>query len=179
MSEIPKIFHSLEFGGPFESCLTCERQFDKLDEPYTINKVFQGPECVFEFAICQACREETMKSFSEESQRRLREIAEKNLILQRRSERFADSEDYKEWTSECAHCGTPASKIKNFTTECLGFGGYMVYDPYPVLVCDSCIDENQKLLSKATRDQWSKFILDNFDGPPAEALKPDSVPVLI
>ena len=179
MSEIPPNFHSLEHDGPFETCLTCERRFDDLDEPYIINKAFRGPECVFEFAICQTCKEETMESFSEESRKRLREMAENNSILQKRSERFAESQDYKKWISECAHCGTPASEIKNFTTECLGFGDYMVYDPYPVLICDSCIEENQKVLSKATRDQWSKFILDNFEGPPADALKPDGVPVLV
>ena len=41
------------------------------------------------------------------------------------------------------------------------------------------IEKNQKLLSKATQDQWNKFILDNFEGPPADALKPDKVPVLV
>ena len=179
MSEIPKIFHSLEHDRPFKSCHTCDRRFEKIDEPYIINKVFQGAECVFEFAICQTCREDTIESFSEESKTRLRKMAGENPILQKRSERFTESEDHEEWTSECAHCGTPASEIKNFTTECLGFGGYMVFDPYPILVCDSCVEENQKLLSKATQDQWNKFILDNFEGPPADALKPDKVPVLV
>ena len=55
----------------------------------------------------------------------------------------------------------------------------MVFDPYPILVCDSCVEKNQKLLSKATKDQWNNFILDNFEGPPADALKPDKVPVLV
>lgn len=179
MSEIPKIFHSLEHDGLFKSCLTCNRRFDKIDEPYIINKVFQGPECVFEFAICQTCREETIESFSEESKTRLRKMAEENPILQKRSERFTDSENHEEWTSECAHCAAPASEIENFTTECLSFGDYMVYDPYPILVCDSCIEKNQKLLSETTQDQWNRFILDNFEGPPADALKPDKVPVLV
>lgn len=179
MSEIPRIFYSLEHDGPFESCLTCDRRLDEIDEPYIINKVFQGSECVFEFAICKTCREETMDSFSEESKTRLRKMAEENPILKKRSERFTDSDDHKEWTSECAHCATPASKIKDFTTECLSFGNNMIFDPYPILICESCIEESQKLLSKATQDQWNQFILDNFEGPPADAIKPDNVPVLV
>ena len=61
----------------------------------------------------------------------------------------------------------------------MGFGHHMIFDPYPLMVCSDCEQAAQKLLSKSTRDQWDKFIFDNFDGPPADALKPDGVPMLV
>ena len=42
MSEFPRIFHSVEFDGPFQRCLNCESTFDELAVPHIISKAFRG-----------------------------------------------------------------------------------------------------------------------------------------
>jgi hypothetical protein len=150
-----------------------------LDEPFNITKVFKGPECVFEYAICLSCKSDTFQSFSEESRKRLRSFSEDNPRLEERRERLANSQNYGEWTSECLQCGIPLSKVTDYSIACMGFGNHMVFDPFPMMVCSGCEQTAQKLLSKTTRDQWDKFIFDNFECPPADALKPDGLPMLV
>jgi hypothetical protein len=179
MSDIPLLFHSLEHDEPFKKCLTCNRDFGELDEPFNITKVFKGPECVFEYAICLSCKSDTFQSFSEESRKRLRSFSEDNPRLEERRERLANSQNYGEWTAECLQCGIPLSKVTDYSIACMGFGNHMVFDPFPMMVCSGCEQTAQKLLSKTTRDQWDKFIFDNFECPPADALKPDGLPMLV
>lgn len=179
MSEIPPTFHSLEHDAPFRTCLTCEQDFEELEVPYTVTKVFKGPECVFEYAMCLPCRKKLAETFSQESQETMNAFFEQNPYLTKRSERLGESTDPERWTRECATCAKPLEELEDYSMACMGFGMEMVYDPFPMMVCSQCEQTIQSRLSKTTRDQWDKFILDNFDGPPADALKPDGVPILV
>ncbi len=179
MSEIPPFFHSLEHDKPFSTCLTCDRDFQEIDDPYTVTKVFKGPECVFEYATCLPCRRNLAESFSEESRQSMASFFEDNENLNKRSEKLAESSDYEEWTRECATCATPLSDLKDYSVACMGFGDHMVIDPFPMMVCSNCEETIQSKLSKSTRDQWDKFIFDNFEGPPAGSIKIDRVPILV
>ena len=179
MGEIPPLFHSLEFDGPFRRCLTCRQDFKEIDEPYTITKVFRGQECVFEYAMCLSCRHDMMESFSEESRQTMNDFFEENDHIQKREERLEESENYEDWIQECATCAKPLAGLKEYSLGCMAFDHNMVMGPFPMMVCAECESKIQSRLSKATRDQWDKFILDNFEGPPADALKPDGVPVLV
>lgn len=179
MSEIPPNFHSLEHDAPFRTCLTCEQDFEEIDAPYTVTKVFKGPECVFEYAMCLPCRQKLAESFSKESQQTMNAFFEENPYLSRRSERFGETEEPGEWIQECATCGTPLDQLKDYSMACMGFGDQMVIDPFPMMVCSDCEQKIQSRLSKTTRDQWDKFIFDNFEGPPADSLRPDGVPILV
>ncbi|MEJ6581686.1 MAG: hypothetical protein QNL33_12835 [Akkermansiaceae bacterium] len=179
MSDIPHLFHSLEHDEPFRKCLSCDGIFNEIAAPYTVTKVFRGPECVFEYAMCLPCRRKIAMEFSEESRQRITAFFEKNVHLEERSERLGESEQPADWTNECATCRTPVSKLKNYSLACMGFGETMVFDPFPMMVCSDCEQKIQSKISKSTRDQWDKFILDHFEGPPADALKPDGIPVLV
>jgi hypothetical protein len=179
MSDIPPFFHSLEHDAPFKTCLTCERDFQEIDDPFTVSKVFKGPECVFEYAMCLPCRRKMAESFSKESRKRINAFFENNPHLQSRTEDIGGSQDHHDWTRHCATCKTPLSEIRDYSVACMGFGEDMVFDPFPMMVCSNCENEVQNRLSKSTRDQWDKFILDHFEGPPADALKPDGIPILV
>ena len=179
MSEIPPPFHSLELDQLFQKCLTCDGDFHEISDPYTVTKVFRGPECVFEYAMCLPCRRKIASEFSAESRQNINNFFDQNAHLGTRSERLGESEDPAEWMNECATCRTPRHKLKDYSLACMGFGDTMVFDPFPMMVCSDCEHEIQSKLSKSTRDQWDKFILDNFEGPPADALKPDGIPVLV
>ena len=179
MSEIPPSFHSLEHDEPFQKCLACEKRFDELSDPYKITKVFKGTECVFEYAMCLPCQQELAQSFSEESRQTMMNFFEQNPHISKRSEKLGESQDHKEWTRRCATCDTALAEVNDYSIACMGFGNHMVYDPFPMMVCSQCERDLQSKLSKSTRDSWDKFILDNFEGPPADALKPDGVPMLV
>lgn len=179
MSAIPPSFHSLEHDEPFRRCLTCEGELQAMDHPYTVTKVFKGPECVFEYAMCLPCRRKLAKSFSEESQKTMQDFFEKNPHLPHRNERLTGQEDHQEWIRQCATCATPIEELTDYSLACMGLGSEMVIDPFPMMVCSRCEEDIQGRLSKSTREQWDKFILDNFDGPPADSLKPDGVPILV
>jgi len=179
MSKIPDIFHSLEHEKPFRKCLTCDANFHEISDPYTVTKVFRGPECVFEYAMCLPCRQKMADEFSEESRSRINNFFDRNKHIHARSERLADSDRTEDWIQECATCGKPLEELTNYSIACMGFGDTMVFDPFPMMVCSECEEDIQEKLSKTTRDQWDKFILDNFEGPPADALKPDGVPILV
>jgi len=179
MGDIPSIFHSFEHDEPFKTCLTCEQSFMEIDAPYTINKIFQGTECVFEYAICQPCRLKMIEAMSEKSRQHIQNFFETNPHFNARSEKLGESRDHTDWTRHCATCRTPLAEILNYSITCMGFGDDIAFDPYPMMICSDCESQVQDGLSKASRDQWDKFILDHFDGPPADALKPDGVPVLV
>jgi uncharacterized protein YlaI len=179
VSDIPRLFHSLEHDEPFKKCLTCDGDFNEISDPYTVTKVYRGPECVFEYAMCLPCRRKIALEFSEESRQRINDFFEKNQDLKNRSERIGESQHLSDWMNECATCRTPVSKLKDYSVACMGFGQSMVYDPFPMMVCSDCEQEIHAKLSKSTRGHWDKFILDNFEGPPADALKPGGIPVLV
>ncbi len=179
MSEIPPTFHSFEHDGPFEECLACNKRLDQIDDPYVIAKVFRGPECVLEYAICHPCRENVAKTFSEQSQQTMADFFEKRHHFFDRLERLDGNQNHKDWLTECASCQTPATEIDNYSIASMAFGSHLVFGPFPLLICEQCDRLLHKNLSKSTKDQWDKFILDHFDGPPADALKPDGVPMLV
>lgn len=179
MSEIPPFFHSLEHDEPFSTCLTCHRAFQEIDDPYTVTKVFKGPECVFEYAMCLPCRRKLAESLSQESRQAMTTFFDNSPHFAKRTERLAENEDHREWTRECATCATPLTDLKDYSVACMGFGDHMVYEPFPMMVCSQCEESLQSNFSKSSRDQWDKFIFDHFEGPPAGAIKIDRVPILV
>jgi len=128
--------------------------------------------------MCLPCRHKIASEFSEESRKSIQSFFDKKAAFHDRSERIGESEHHTDWMNECATCQTPVHQIKDYSIACMGLGETMVYDPFPMMVCSKCEQEAQSQISKSTRDQWDKFIRDNFEGPPADALKPDGVPIL-
>lgn len=179
MSEVPRLFHSVEFEGPFVKCLHCQVAFNKMDVPHLISKSFRGAECVMEYAMCQNCHLEMVESFSQESRSSLEKFHLERVDFSARSEKLEGNEHYTDWLKECLTCGIEIQYLKEYSIAAMGFENTMVYDPFPRMMCGACEIEMQETLSSKTRDQWDRFIRDHFEGPPAESLTPDGrIPVL-
>ena len=179
MSEVPRLFHSVEFEGPFKKCLNCKVPFDEMNVPHLINKSYRGPECIFEYAMCQNCHLEMVQSFSEESRVSLEAFHLGRVNFDARSEKLEGNEHHTDWLKECLTCGTEVQHLKEYSIAAMAFESTMVFDPFPRMMCGSCEMELQEQLSAKTRDQWDGFIRDNFEGPPAESPNPDGqIPVL-
>ena len=65
--DIPPIFHSVEFDGPFQKCQICTRELYEDAQAYMIEKVFRGPETIIEIATCLPCAFEMQNEISAES----------------------------------------------------------------------------------------------------------------
>ncbi|OUV17562.1 MAG: hypothetical protein CBC46_02325 [Verrucomicrobiaceae bacterium TMED86] len=180
MSDIPPLFHSVEHDGPFESCLTCKESFDEISAPYTVTKVYKGPECVFEYAMCLSCRQKMIDEMSSESRDTLESHFQSNKNLRERENRFGDSEHHTDYLRDCAHCLKPLNEIKDYSIACMAFGSDMVYGPFPMMVCSECEEAIQEKLSKKTREEFDRFVSENFEGPPAESIDPPKrLPLLV
>ena len=82
--EIPTIFHSIEFDGPFQNCQICNRELYHDGQAYMIEKVFRGPETIIEIATCWPCAVEMQGSISAESAQTIqREFHDKVNLLER------------------------------------------------------------------------------------------------
>ncbi|MGJ8697255.1 MAG: hypothetical protein ACSHYF_13135 [Verrucomicrobiaceae bacterium] len=179
MSDLPRLFNSVEFDGPFVKCLTCSAKFDEISAPYIVSKTFKGPECVFEYAICQDCHLDMVQSFSEESRISLENFYTERADIDKRSEELANNDNHLDWLKCCLTCGTEVHHLREYSIAAMGFGTDMVFDPFPRMICGGCEAQLQERISESTRDQWDRFVRDNFEGPPSEALTPDGrIPVL-
>lgn len=172
MPRIPHLFHSLEHDGPFLKCLACERKFLDLIEPYSITKAYRGPECVFEYALCQSCRKSVASEFSQESRETIERFFEKRVDLQARAEKLNGTEAHAPWLEKCITCQTSLGQSQEYVIAAMAHGEEMLYSPYPMMVCGPCEKMIQSSLSKTTRERWDGFIRDHFPGPPADALDP-------
>jgi len=179
VSKIPELFHCFEHDGPFQQCLTCDGKLLEISDPYTITKVFRSTECVLEYAMCLPCRQKMAAEFSQESQERLNHFYKRNQALQSRSQKLNPSHVLEEWIQECATLQKPLTELAHYSVACMGFGDSLVFDPFPMMICSTCEQDVQERLSKTTRDQWDKFVQDHFEGPPADALKPDGIPLIV
>lgn len=172
MSRIPHLFHSLEHDEPFQTCLACERHFLDIAEPYSITKAYRGAECVFEYALCQSCRQEVSSEFSPASRETIERFFEKRVDLPARAEKIGSVQNHAPWLAHCLTCQSPLEQLQEYVIAAMARGNEMLYSPYPMMVCGSCEKMIQSSLSKSTRERWDGFIRDHFPGPPADALDP-------
>ncbi len=178
MAKIPRLFHSVEHGDAFTNCISCQRDLLHYEGFYSITKAYQGSECVFEYAQCQECREKIVEELSDESKQTMQRFFEEKVNLTARRERLQGIEQHAPWMSCCAVCQAPVNQLQEYIIACLAIRHELIFDPFPMMICQACENQLQTSLSQATRDRWKRFISENFPGPPAEVISPDRTPVL-
>jgi len=163
-------FYSHETGEPFQSCIACGLPLDDPEVPYLVAKSFRGPECIFEYAICDLCRSTMAREFSEESRQRLAEFFQQRVNIGQRSALLTLGPVADPWIAACAACGTPRQDAASFSLGAVFLANEMIFDPYPLCLCGKCEEDIQNLISKKTRDIWDDFVETHFEGPPAHLL---------
>jgi hypothetical protein len=178
---IPSVFHSLEKGGPFESCLQCGRNL-LLAEQYMIERVFKGPEPIVEYAMCSLCVEEASCELSPESLKKVREHFLENVDPQARMERLRpllDEDDASPWLDECLFTGTPVTDCRE-RQICGWFeGDQLRLDYAPFMLSGKAVEGIVDQLSEQTRGWMQDFVGDNFGLPSEFVDNPDLMPLLI
>ncbi len=148
---IPELLHSVYSEGPFRQCTVCDRDLSD-GTVYEIQKVFRGTEVVFEYALCFGCYEDISQEFSRESIERVQNFVESE---------FKPVED----VTHCHFCGLPRSVIHNFTLVGMCCKHALIVPG--LVMCETCEERLQTVLSQKTRDVQGDFIRDNFPGIPA------------
>lgn len=88
--------------------------------------------------------------------------------MKERSVLLAFGSDPNPWIDKCAACQTPRTQMESYSLGGVLLGMEMLFDPYPLCLCDKCEEEIQELLSKQTRGMWDDFVDTHFEGPPAD-----------
>lgn len=150
---VPEILHSDYREGPFTQCNICDRLLDEGIQPYHVEKVFRGTECVFEAVLCAPCAEKLNRQYSRESRRALRDF-------------FLAHYEPSLDISSCHLCRGPAVPGEDRVLAGICARDRLVL---PIVVCCSrCQERSQELLSARTREMFRDFIETHFPGVPAE-----------
>ena len=200
-ADIPQIFQSIEFDGPFQKCLICNREFYQNDQtPYVIEKIFVRSEAIVEMAVCLNCLTEMNGEMSEESSLTVKNEFETKVDWSLRASLMppvVDEEDSCEgdeseksggvissppnverWIENCLLDGTPREECRNYQICGLFVGNQIVLGQLPYVLSGTAVARIGEKLSKKTRDQMGDF-LETYFGMPPELCSPSGpVPVL-
>lgn len=199
---IPPLFHSVYSGAAFEYCIDCESPLARSGIVYSVQKFIVASETVFELAICNQCRTALYFQFSEESRAAIQNYIDQHsrpqpLVAADQSPMSHDAETTTEplrgdvesldSLQACVLCQTHKSQLHRYAMVGLFIGDELVVMdrnespiPIPCLICDRCNRGMEKLLSKATKDEWNRFVEDHFPGPPGIELDPThELPLLV
>lgn len=162
-------FNSLETGKPFTHCCDCNRPFTEIDDTYLVQKSYNGTECIFEYAICESCRETISEEFSEKSREAMFDFFHDNADLRNDFPLLSTDAPLEDHIQKCITCSTPRAECKSFSYAGVFLNESLLIGPFPLLFCGTCEENLSKSLSKETQDTWNRFIEENFPGPPADA----------
>ncbi len=169
MPEIDRWLASEEAGAPFSHCTRCDLPLVEIATPWLVNKEYHRGECVFEYALCQPCRDAVTADFSEESKRTVRDFLERAIDWNERLAQFMMLPDLARRFDSCIACGCESERLEGFgISAAFDGGGHLTEGPLPLLICSDCIGKATRNLSKATREAWQRFLEENFDGPPGK-----------
>jgi hypothetical protein len=169
MCDIDQWLSSAESGSAFSHCVRCALPLLEVASGWLVNKEFHRGECIFEYAICQPCRDQVSEEFSEESKRAVRRFLETNIDWEERLREFMLHDDPAQRFDACVSCQCERGELDDFGISALfDAEGHLTEGPLPLLICGTCISEATAKLSQATREAWQRFLDEHFDGPPVD-----------
>ncbi len=170
---IPELFWSSEQDKPFEICTVCEQDLMNLGHLYWIEKTFEGPEAVFECALCIKCHQKLQEDFSTESRDRLGEYLDERVDPRFRDEelRSISGRHIAPWISHCIATGEPASQLRDYQLLGCCAGPHLMLSFFPCLISGQAVQAMQQLISEQTRNTMNNFI-ERYFGVPGSANSP-------
>lgn len=134
--------------------------------PWLVNKQYHGGECVQEYAICRACRDQVAETFSEESREAVRTFLEQAVDWEARVAGCMMAHDPLVWISHCIACRTEREQTRRFTLSALfDDGGRLVMGALPLMICGECVGRATAGVSDQSRAAWRAFVDNYFWGP--------------
>lgn len=165
-----------ENGENFEQCSICEKSLIKdlffVEKAYQRNLNGEGFFILFEFAICQTCKQELGLQLSKESFQKMQ-----NYLLAHQAQIQKNTQ--KESAEICSFSGRELSGGEAFHQVFMIQNGTPL--GAPISMSDVIMEEYQALLSEKTKDFFEEFYHEYIDVPPAMArlLNPKQKTVLL
>ena len=157
--EIPEEFYSEENHQPYDQCSVCGNGFG--DGHYFIEKAFQRThdqtefQSTFEYAICENCKTDMMKSISKESMQNIKEFA-MGLGGMPKMENANETEiDLNYLMNHCIASGKSREELNEYHLVGIFRNGKLVQ--LPMLYGESFIEEYSELLSEETKGFFDDF----------------------
>jgi hypothetical protein len=174
---IPPLFYSVETGGPFCNCLTCNKHLLDDGTSYVIEKSIKRypelntQEVIFEYALCMDCSFKLNAALSEESRQLIARYFNTNVNFAERSKKFLDQNEYnlERWLERCLIKQTPLTQANEYQLIAQFEGNHIVYTQMPFALSFEAITEIASLLSPKTLGEMDSFIGNFFSGPPEVA----------
>ena len=174
---IPRIFYSFFHETLFPECTVCGKSL--LDEgvSYFIEKAYRKGEVIFEYAMCDDCKDGMGGELSMESMMNIANyFMEHGDLIARRAELMQNFDNsVKPWVSECLFTGKLRSECEMYQLCAACEGRNLVVSFLPFMVSEDAIEDIQSLLSKETKESFDKFTREVLN-PPVD-LK--NIPILI
>ncbi|SHJ42535.1 hypothetical protein SAMN02745181_2029 [Rubritalea squalenifaciens DSM 18772] len=163
-------FNSLETGEAFDRCCDCGCDLSDDYVSYMVQKSYVGEECIFEYAICNDCREKVSEEFSEKSREAMFDFFHDRADIDEKMMRLGPEASIDEHIQTCLTCSSTREEVSSYSYAGLFLGTILLPGPFPVMICGKCEEELTECLSQETRDAWNRFLEENFPGPPADVL---------
>ncbi|MCP4847992.1 MAG: hypothetical protein GY899_08615 [Verrucomicrobiaceae bacterium] len=153
---IPEEFHSEYEERPFLTCTRCGETLSDFPEGFQIAKVFRREEVVFEYAICSPCHTSMIDEFSMASRQTLEDYYNANMTPGLGA-------------GSCGICQLPRKDLpqNEFSLGAACVGSQLLE---AFMICSSCMEVSNLLVSKQTQGIWNDFIDTNFPGVPEDSM---------
>ncbi len=169
LRSIPRRFHSVFTGKPFETCATCSTQLLRPGQQYVIEKHFVGSEAVMEYALCEKCANDLCEGFSKESSQNIEARMEQAFTDYLDVFGLDEAGQLAGLPERCLLCRQHArSKACHERTVIGGFRGRFleVSAALPLMICNACMEEVVATFSEQTRRHLDDFANVILDFPP-------------
>jgi hypothetical protein len=177
---IPPLFHSEQSGGPFETCVACDRALLVDGVQYIVEKAVRRGETIFEYALCRGCHEGLAEDVSRESTRRIEaHFGERVDLVDRRAALLARADDDADpWVAHCVLSKRPRSECEEYQVVAQCDGSDLLFTYMPFLIAGDAMEDLFRLLSKKTRETLDDFTGQHLGMPP-EFAAPTTDPRLL
>ena len=171
---IPRALWSAYSGAPFETCVSCGIRVLEPPVPHAVEKVYRQGEVVFEYALCEHCALALLREFSRESLERIQAYMEREGPRTTDTARLLAALGWNEEdelpppavATSCERCGRgPEQGLEEYTVMGFLVGRRPATDVS--LICGTCTEGLEDLLSQKTREAHDDFVTRHFPGVPA------------
>jgi hypothetical protein len=155
---IPTCFFSTEHGTPFTSCTMCSTLLISNDINYFVEKYYRNHNIVFEYAICEQCKNSMSDGISNESMFNMSKYFMENVDILKRIhllETFDNS--IVPWMNNCIFTDRQRSNCSEYQLAAQCCGDQLIVSFLPFMVSMQATEEIQTLISKATKENFDKF----------------------
>jgi len=173
---IPPLFHSVQSGRPFSSCLACDRPLLADGVPYLIEKAVRRGETTFEYAMCFRCHESLSDELSVRSKRRIDAQVSERVDLADRRKSLLPHDDVEAWVDTCILTKKGRGDCDEYQLFAQCDGGDLLFAYAPFMISGEGVEDLVRLFSKKTRETLDDFT-GRYLGMPPEFCSSPRVPL--